>query len=171
MSTLSKIGKPLAAAALSAALAGPALAEDTVPYASPTDDPAAAEQAKADAAQQRADKLTDQGLTYKSSAVQSANAQANRMQSKADTIRAEQAGVEAAPPSPEMQAAEARLKMLRDTGGPAYKSGEVDRAQMETLKLTQPVVVEPSGPGQVPPTWDKPIIREGQEKMAPSQPD
>ncbi|HVX95579.1 MAG TPA: hypothetical protein VHK47_11765 [Polyangia bacterium] len=174
MSTIAKMGRvgsSLAAAAFGVALAGPALAEDVVPYASP-DDPAAAEQAKADAARQRADKYAAQGgWAYKSGTVRRADAEANRMQAKADAIRAQSSGVEAPAPSPELQAAEARVKLLRDTGGPAYKSGEVDRAQTKALELSQPVFVEPSGPGQVPPNWDKPAIQEGQEKMAPSQPD
>jgi hypothetical protein len=166
------IGRCLAVASFGVALAGPALAEDVVPYASPTDDPAAAEQAKADAARERADKYADQGgWAYKSGTVQRAEAEANRMQAKADAIRAQSSGVEAAAPSPELQAAEARVKMLRDTGGPAYKSGEVDRAQARVLELSQPVFVQPSEPGQVPPNWDKPVIREGEERMAPSQSD
>lgn len=171
VSKMGRVGRSLAAAAFGVVLAGPALAEDVVPYAAPTDDPAAAEQAKADAARQRADKYADQGgWAYKSGTVQRANAEANRMEAKADAIRAQASGVEPAAPSPELQAAEARVKVLRDTGGPAYKSGEVDRAQAKALELSQPVVVEASGPGHIPPNWDKPIIRE-QEKLAPSQSD
>ena len=102
-------------------------------------------QSQADAARQRAARLgAEGGQAYKTEQVQRAERKADIYQMQANEYFAA-AGVPAcqpiAPayaPSPELKAAQERLARLRESGGWAYKTGAVARAEAEVQALTPP---------------------------------
>ena len=170
MSAFSKIGVTMAAGLMTAALAGPALADDVVPYGVP-EDPGATAQAQADAATKRAAQLEAQGgWAYKSGAIDREHDAAARAQMEADRLRDEASGVTPPAPSSELAAAEDRLAQLRNTGGWTYKSGAVTRAEAEVRAQGGPTIATPtdqqpvptiSSPEQLlsPDIWQKPVDR------------
>ncbi len=93
----------------------------------------AAAQQQADTARQRAAELAKAGgWAYKTGAVARAERDAARYQEAADRAAAEaQACPPPTPPSPAQAAALARLTELRQSGGWAYKTGAVARAERE----------------------------------------
>jgi hypothetical protein len=98
-------------------------------------------QANAADARQRADKLAALGgQTFKTGQVQVAEREATIEQRTAERnfahagIPSCQAFTAATPPSSQLQAAEARLHDLRNSGGWAYKSGAVSRAQVDVVE-------------------------------------
>jgi hypothetical protein len=163
MSSFSKIKGIVFAGVMTVALAGTAMAGEPSPGAlQGNSGQVAALQAKADVARARAEALAQQGgWAYKTGAVDRANQEAARLQEVADMARASGDQRAAAPVSAELAAAQARVEELRATGGWAYKSGAVARAEADVRALMGPPPVtmglnEPAAPAG---NWGKPVER------------
>jgi hypothetical protein len=109
---------------------------------------AVAAQQQADAARQRASELARAGgWAYKSGLVAQAERDAVRYQEEADREVAEaQPCPPPVTPSPAQAAALARLEVLRQAGGWAYKTGAVARAEREVQPQASGSEMEPVAP-------------------------
>lgn len=108
---------------------------------------AATAQQQADAARQRAADLARAGgWAYKTGQVQEAEREAARYQGQADEANAEALSCPRSPaPSPALMAARARLDELRQSGGWAYKTGAVGRAEREVQSLSGETQADSAG--------------------------
>jgi hypothetical protein len=164
MSSFSKIGAfGLAAAAglMAVTVSRPVFAGDDVAYQL-TDSASEAKQEEANAAWARVSEYKAQGgALYKTGTIERGTQEAMRLDKEAINLRAAETGipVEAAPlpASPELESAQDHAKDLRDTGGPEYKSGAVDKADADVRALTPaPEELLGSPPAQ-PADWGKPV--------------
>jgi hypothetical protein len=161
MRSFTKIGIGAFAGLMLAALAGTARA-DVSGYegTTPSGDEAATWQAKADAARTKAAGLAKQGgWAYKTGAVDRAARDAARFQAEADAARGVTTSAPAPYVSPELADAQARLQELRQSGGWAYKSGAVARAEADVRALSGPreTVMSQNEAVQRPIYWGKPV--------------
>jgi hypothetical protein len=155
------LGGGLLATSARPAAAAAAVGVDEASYVA-FNDRANAAQVQADAASGRAAVLARQGgWAYKTGLVQGATRDAARWQAEADAYRAAASGppVAAAPVSPALEDASARLAALRASGGWAYKCGAVARAEADVRALSGPQVVLMGVSEPLPPTAVKPVER------------